>query len=290
MDFNSFQCPCCANASINFILVCTLFAAFSVAHILMNHSGGSGFTKHLKRGFLSFVLTILGLLLVLASSSTARSYIFSLVLPNMPVPSSGPLFDLRCNVLSTLKGRVLEIGPGTGNNFACWKSGKHQIKEWVGIEPNTFFQEHIYKKKEENDINFPVRFSWTDAASGNLNITVGEEKPFDYVIVTHVLCSIDDLAGVFKVIHENLNKGGKFVFMEHVATDKKGSLTHLLQLISEPVFTLVGNGCKFKNMAAEIKTGLESYGQYNFEFEHLDAPMPFPMMKPHLSGYAKKIR
>jgi tRNA G46 methylase TrmB len=86
---------------------------------------------------------------------------------------------VRCENLSSLSGRVLEIGPGTGANFACF--GKNtDITAWVGIEPNIYMQQQILEKVKEMNPPFPTSLV-TASAADKLMYAMQQEEPFDYV-------------------------------------------------------------------------------------------------------------
>ena len=73
-----------------------------------------------------------------------------------------------------------------------------------------------------------------------------DNNSVDYVIGTHVLCSVggeDKIDDILTEIHRILKPGGKYIFLEHTSVhDKNQFITSLLQRISSPIFNIIGNG------------------------------------------------
>ena len=95
---------------------------------------------------------------------------------------------------------MLEIGPGPGTNFWCWGSesnSTHDITEWVGVEPNEFFQLKIEENRLAHGLTFPTSTVWLKGEHVDV-----EPESFDAVVGTHVLCSVDD---VYQVCEAMIN-------------------------------------------------------------------------------------
>lgn len=221
------------------------------------------------------VLTFTVLITVFAtgSSETLRQYIFAKIFPFISSKSEGMLRQYRCENIANITGKVLEIGPGTGNNFQCWGNNTG-IKKWVGIEPNVFFEDSLNVAR--SNVNFPTEVIWQSAAIPGLL-----DDDFDVVIATHVLCSVSDVQSVLQTISSALKPGGTYVFFEHVKAETQDTWNLYLQILFEPVFSLVGNGCQFKNLEAYLKsTPLFTVDT----FKSFELPMSIPIMKPHITG------
>jgi len=204
---------------------------------------------------------------------------FSLVV----LVADSPIHQTRCDLIGNIAGKVLEIGPGPGTNFRCW-SNNNQITEWVGVEPNVQFQNHLNIEKENKNISFPVSTIWLKGE--NLD---AEPESFDVVVGTHVLCSVDDVNEVLRQVGRALKPGGTYYFMEHVAVDKATNpRIFWAQQIFQPLINTVGNGCLFKRTWENLRTdtGLKGFAEVNMK--HIEADMPFPILKPHVIGTAVK--
>lgn len=115
---------------------------------------------------------------------------------------------LRRDNLAGLTGRVLEIGAGTGTNFAMYPG---TVTEVVAIEP-------------EQRLAAIARRA---AESAPVPVTVSGEKiedfpagaPFDAVVCSLVLCSVDDPDTVLRQVFSILRPGGELRYLEHVASE-----------------------------------------------------------------------
>ena len=112
-----------------------------------------------------------------------------------------------------------------------------------------------------------------------------EPGSFDAAVLTHVLCSVSDPAAVLRQAARALKPGGKLYLLEHVAADKGTAVWYAQQLLA-PVFFIVANGCTFRDVASVLHA--DSSGFEPFAIETLQAPMPIPVVRPHLIATAVK--
>jgi ubiquinone/menaquinone biosynthesis C-methylase UbiE len=115
-------------------------------------------------------------------------------------------------------------------------------------------------------------------------------ESFDYVVGTHVLCSVTDIYQVLKQVKRALKPGGKYVFVEHVVAQKeKEPWLYYTQLMMQPVINIIGNGCLFKDTWNYLspQTGLPGFEIV--QLEHRALNMPIPALNPHIFGVAKKV-
>ena len=68
--------------------------------------------------------------------------------------------EVRCALLNEadISGKVLEFGPGPGTNFKCFVNST-SIDEYVGVEPNIYFEEEMMREKEKRGLTFPLDFA-----------------------------------------------------------------------------------------------------------------------------------
>jgi protein-L-isoaspartate O-methyltransferase len=114
---------------------------------------------------------------------------------------------LRRENLAGLSGRVLEVGAGTGTNFAFYPS---TVSEVVAVEPERRLAELTRQAAETAPV--PVTVS---------SDTVEEftpREPFDAVVCSLVLCSIEDPDTVLRQLLSLLRPGGELRYLEHVAS------------------------------------------------------------------------
>ena len=275
-------CACCIGPLLVVVLIVSVIS-FKLFIYIFNLSSTSDTKRSTILSWISGLLTVAVTLAaaglgVLSVHDDLREQVFASMCTSMT--RSSKLDPVRCNLLSNLKGNVLEFGPGPGTNFRCW-SNNSDILNWVGVEPNKFFSESAVKAMKNYSISFPTSTVWLNGE--NVDVEAGS---FDSVVVTHVLCSVADSIQVLKQVHRALKPGGTFYFMEHVAAPSRTFLSYV-QIAMSPIFYIVGNGCSFKETWADISdSGI--FDSYNISLKHFSADVPLPFLAPHIIGTAVK--
>lgn len=113
---------------------------------------------------------------------------------------------LRGENLAGLHGRVLEIGAGTGTNFAFYPS---TVTEVVAIEP----ERHLAEVARAAAATAPVPVTVTSDTAEKFS----SAEPFDAVVCSLVLCSIEEPETVLRQLLSALRPGGELRYLEHVA-------------------------------------------------------------------------
>lgn len=130
-------------------------------------------------------------------------YIFPRVLDL--VMSSRRLRGPRARTLAPARGRILEIGFGTGRNLAHYPPTVRRIE---AIDPDTDLDRLSMPRIAHAAIK--VDFHHLDAAHLPF-----EEARFDTVVSTFTLCSIPDVVHALGEVRRVLKPGGQFLFLEH---------------------------------------------------------------------------
>lgn len=124
---------------------------------------------------------------------------------------------LRTENLAGLSGRVLEVGAGTGTNFAYYPDTVTQV---VALEPEV----GLAPKAREAAAAAPVPVTVIESTIE----TMPNTEPFDAVVCSLVLCSVDDPERVLRQLNSVLKPGGQLRYFEHVASSGwRGSLQKL---------------------------------------------------------------
>jgi SAM-dependent methyltransferase len=113
----------------------------------------------------------------------------------------------RREVLNGLSGRVLEVGAGTGTNFALYPDS---VKEVLALEP----ERRLAPIARQAALSAPVPVTVSDSTIESLD--AGE--PFDAVVCSLVLCSVDQPEAVLQQIFSILRPGGELRYLEHIAS------------------------------------------------------------------------
>jgi SAM-dependent methyltransferase len=113
---------------------------------------------------------------------------------------------LRVANLAGLTGRVLEVGAGTGTNFAYYPTG---VTEVIALEP----ERRLAEVAREAAAAAPVPVIVSTAAIEEF----GAAESFDAVVCSLVLCSVDDPDSVVRQLYSMLTTGGELRYLEHVA-------------------------------------------------------------------------
>lgn len=137
---------------------------------------------------------------------------------------------LRSENLAGLSGRVLEVGAGTGTNFAFYPQ---TVREVIALEPETRLAPKAREAAGASPIPVTVVESTIEA------LPTGE--PFDAVVCSLVLCSVDDPDAVLRQLNSVLKPGGELRYFEHVASSGwRGSLQ---QLADATVWPRISGNC-----------------------------------------------
>lgn len=81
-----------------------------------------------------------------------------------------------------------------------------------------------------------------------------------------------------------VSQGGAFYFLEHVAAESS-TWNYFWQQVLDPAWYLLFDGC---NLTRESWKALERARFSKLELQHLQAPLPVELVRPHICGYAVK--
>ncbi|MCX2930658.1 class I SAM-dependent methyltransferase [Mycobacterium sp. CVI_P3] len=134
--------------------------------------------------------------------------------------------DLRRDNLAGLSGRVLEVGAGTGTNFAFYPD---TVSEVVALEPET----RLAPLAKQAAAAAPVPVTVIESTVETMPAT----EPFDAVVCSLVLCSVANPDAVLRQLHAALKPGGELRYFEHIATPGwRGGLQRLADATIWPRF------------------------------------------------------
>ncbi|MDA9002992.1 class I SAM-dependent methyltransferase [bacterium] len=179
---------------------------------------------------------------------------------------SKPINYQRQKVVPLAKGKVLDIGIGSGLNIPFYNSDK--IDKVIGIDPS---HELIDLAKElANDCKASI-----ELVIGSAESIPYPDNFFDTVLVTYTMCTIPNVAIAHKEMWRVLKDDGRLIFCEHgLAPDKKISKW---QNRIDPFWGKIAGGCHLNRDIQKLITDA------GFSFESLDK-MYIPST-PKFAGY-----
>ena len=181
--------------------------------------------------------------------------------------SGKPIMYQRKKVVPLAKGRVLEIGIGSGLNLQFYDSSK--VEYIWGLDISA--QMRKMAEKRAKSIQFKVEFI---GQSGN-EIPL-ESNSVDTVLVTYTLCTIPDVGQALSEMSRVLMPGGELIFCEHgLAPDKD---VRRWQNLMNPIWKRMGGGC---NLNRPIPNLIEQGG---FKINNIET-MYIPGWKPASFNY-----
>jgi ubiquinone/menaquinone biosynthesis C-methylase UbiE len=129
-----------------------------------------------------------------------------------------------------VRGRVLEVGVGTGTNRAYLPAGI----DYVGIEPDPHMRRRAVQHARDSSRG---RFELVAAAAEAMPFADGT---FDSVFLTVVLCSVDEQSQALTEIARALRPGGRLHYLEHVRPE--GFRGRVMDIVT-PAWSYFAGGC-----------------------------------------------
>lgn len=182
----------------------------------------------------------------------------------------------RRKLLEGLQGRVVEIGAGSGANFAHYPAS---VNELVALEPEDYLRE----RARDAAAKAPVPISIHDASAEELP---GENDSFDAGVVSLVLCTVADQQTALAELHRVIRPGGELRFYEHVVSHSRFEAG--FQRFADATFwPRVAGGCHLARdtQPAIVRAGFKIIRCERFAF----SPAPFLPPDPHILGLAVKL-
>jgi ubiquinone/menaquinone biosynthesis C-methylase UbiE len=166
---------------------------------------------------------------------------------------SGPEADrYRKQVLGKARGRVLEVGFGTGLNAPHYPA---QVEHVAALDTNPGVEGLARKRIALATVPIELQLASGEALPF-------EDRSFDTVVTTLVLCSIPTVERALSEIRRVLKPDGRYLFMEHGLADDPGVRKWQRRLNSVQMF--LAGGCRIDR---DMRALLEAAG---FRFEALE--------------------
>lgn len=134
----------------------------------------------------------------------------------------------RKELLSSVRGRVLEVGIGTGKNLVWYPPGISLVG--IDISPN------MLARAAKRAVILHREVSLVEM---NVERMAFPDDCFDYVVSTCVFCSVPDPVRGLKEIKRILKENGSALFLEHVRSENP-LLGMLMDMMNPVVHRVLG--------------------------------------------------
>ena len=182
---------------------------------------------------------------------------------------------VREEIAGGASGRVLELGAGTGANFAYYGASTQEL---FAIEPDPYMLERARRRASESGRPIDLR----QAPAEEIPF---EDASFDTVVSTLVMCSVSDPRRALSEARRVLKPSGKLRLFDHVRYDH--AFGAFWQDVITPAWRWFGAGCHPNRDTASI------IREAGFEFQQLELMKPVPPIppmwfsRPHIKGVAR---
>lgn len=141
--------------------------------------------------------------------------------------------QIRKELFQNLRGRVLEIGSGTGVNFSFYQKG--MVERVDAIEPD----ERMIEKSEKRRRLSPVPIYLHQQSAEKIAFP---DQTFDSVVATLVFCSIPDPLRALREVRRVSKPGAPVLLFEHVRMEQP--FLGKAQDVLNPVWRRMTGGCQ----------------------------------------------
>lgn len=147
--------------------------------------------------------------------------------------------ELRQHYVPRARGKVLEIGIGTGHNLPHYQ----EVDSVTGLDPAPELTEKAAVRAAQS--NKEVRI--LQVSSEEIPAASGA---FDSIVCTWTLCSIPNVYRALDEMRRVLKPSGRFYFIEHGLSPE--ARVARWQRAVEPLWKLIGGGCHLTRRPADL--------------------------------------
>ncbi|MEJ2237302.1 MAG: class I SAM-dependent methyltransferase [Gemmatimonadales bacterium] len=178
-----------------------------------------------------------------------------------------PLMKQREKVIPLARGRVLEIGIGSGLNLQYYDA--ENVKKCWGLDPAP----EMLKLAEGATRSVPFDVEFLAVPADEIPL---ENGSVDTVVVTYTLCTIPETQPALKEMARVLDPRGQLIFCEHGAAPDAS--VRRWQDLMNPLWRRFGGGCQLNRLVPEL---IEQGG---FRIERMET-MYIPGWRPASFNY-----
>jgi ubiquinone/menaquinone biosynthesis C-methylase UbiE len=181
------------------------------------------------------------------------------------------LRQMRRELLAQARGRVIEIGAGTGVNLELYSEG---LEELVLVEPDP----HMSRRMREKLAASAREATVAEAPAERLPFA---DASFDTAVATLVLCTVPDPAAAVAELARVLKPGGRLLFIEHVRSADP-AVARWQDRLEKP-WRFLGDGCHCNR---DTVATLEASSLSLERVERGSLPKAPPIVRPLARGSA----
>jgi ubiquinone/menaquinone biosynthesis C-methylase UbiE len=170
----------------------------------------------------------------------------------MRLPERSCLRQWRREILAEAQGQVLEIGSGTGVNLPLYPP---HVSGLVAVEPSP----HMARRIDVSSYTGGGAVKVEQCFVEDLGL---ESQSIDTAVCMLVLCTVPDPVSLLREVRRVLRPEGKLLFLEHVASEREGTLR--LQHRIDPLWCRLAGGCR---LIRDTAGAIEEAG---FEIERIE--------------------
>jgi ubiquinone/menaquinone biosynthesis C-methylase UbiE len=145
----------------------------------------------------------------------------------------------RRRAVSAARGRILEIGVGSGLNLPLYEPGT----QVVGLDPST----KLLSMAREATADRAQSIELIEGSAESLPLP---DHEFDTVVTTWTMCSVANLPRALAEVRRVLKANGKLVFAEH-GRAPEASVVRWQNALT-PVWKRIGGGCHLNRPIAQM--------------------------------------
>ena len=165
----------------------------------------------------------------------------------------------RRELLRRVRGKILEIGVGTGSSFSDYPS----LQQIVGVDTS----QEMLRRAEQKRSNYKGKIELRKEDVQNLSF---KDEVFDTVFTSWVFCSVTDPAKGLSEVRRVLKKGGQLLMLEHVRSNNK-MLGRLMDKLN-PLASRLGVGNINRDTVQHLRqTGFKIEEERNIAYDVVKA-------------------
>ena len=183
--------------------------------------------------------------------------------------------ELRVELLTGLRGEVVEVGAGNGMNFAHYP---RTVASVVAVEPEPYLRALAARAAAEVSVQVTV-------LPGTADRLPLPDESVDAAVLCLVMCSLDDRPAALAELRRVLRPGGFLRILEHTIADTPG-LRAVQRVADATLWPLLVGGCHTATdpIAAITAAGFEMINLRRLRFPDIRFTQP---STPHVLGTAR---